>query len=193
MRPAVLVSSVRLMKIRQLVSAVVLVAVSACGTKDVVPPASPGAAAPAQGAAVAAGRPASSLSDPLQLTMNPCILVTQAEAEKAVGATVTQGVGSDGTVCTYDAKGDSGLVTVVLQAPMWCKLLFLALKENLFGNTQVRRDDVGDGGMQVVGNGNVQFTSHGGCVEVEGSTATGKLPDAVVLQMAKNAAGRVTG
>jgi len=181
------------MKIRQLVFAVVLVAVSACGTKDVVPAASPGAAGSSQGPAAAAGRPASKLSDPLQLRMNPCSLVTQAEAEKAVGATVTQGSGSDGTVCTYAANGDSGLVTVVLQAPMWCKLLFLALKDNLFGGAQVRRDDVGDGGMQVVGNGNVQFTSHGGCVEVEGSTATGKLSDTVVLQMAKNAAGRVTG
>jgi hypothetical protein len=121
--------------------------------------------------------------------------VTQPEAEKVLGkhlAKSPEGINGN-KVCTYVGVGSTGHIAVSMEPPSFCKLLYLALDKNLFGGQQVRVDDVGDGGMQVKGNGNVQFTTHGGCVEVSGTTSSGHVDDATMLDMAKTAAGRVTG
>jgi hypothetical protein len=171
---------------------IVLAAATACGGGGGDGAAAPGA--PAPGAAAPAGA-AKGHADPVQLTVDPCTLVTQDEAEKVMGFALAKGdTGINGTaVCTYVGNGAAGLISVSLEPPSLCKLLHLALDQNIFGGKQVRVDDIGDGGMQVVGNGNVQFTSHGGCIEVAGHTASGNLDDATVLAMARTAAGRVTG
>jgi len=173
-----------------------LIAVTACGGGHAAGTGTAGvtdASRPASATRSTVARPAGQRDAPVQLAVDPCALVTQPEAETAVGAKLRKGLNTDHTVCTYGGAGDSGRVAVVLQSPDFCKLLILALDENLFGSVQVRRDDVGDGGMQVLGHGNVQFLSHDGCVEVEGSTATGHIADPTILEMAKVAASRVTG
>lgn len=172
-----------------------LIAITACGGGHGAGTGSAGvtdASRPAPGISPTVARPAGRRDAPVQLAVDPCALVTQPEAETTVGAKLRKGLTND-TVCTYGVAGDAGRVAVVLQSPDFCKLLILALDENIFGSVQVRRDDVGDGGMQVLGHGNVQFLSHDGCVEVEGSTATGNIADPVILEMAKVAASRVTG
>ena len=129
---------------------------------------------------------------PLQLDVDPCTLVTKAEAEEVLGAAVAQGSGDDGHICTYTANGSGGTVTVNEQAPDFCKLLFLALEKDIFGGVQVRID-AGDGGMQVTGGGNVQVVVDGGCLEVEGSKGDGKVDDATILALTKVAIERVRG
>lgn len=157
-----------------------LVALTACGG---------GGAAKSANPAPATGKKSAFTADPVQLTADPCTLVTAPEAQQIVGLPVTQG--RNGWVCTYVANGNGGRVAVQEQAPAFCKLLFLALRENMFGGIQVRRDDVGDGGMLVKGNGNVQFVSHGGCVEVEAATGNTHPADDIMLALARTAAGRV--
>jgi hypothetical protein len=129
-------------------------------------------------------------STPVQLTVDPCTLVTQEEAQTTLGHPATEGL--NGTVCTYTANGNGGHIAVETVAPDFCKLLFLALKNNLFGGAQVRVDDVGDGGMLVKGNGNVQFVVHGGCVSVDATVGDTHPPDDTVLSLARTAAGRVS-
>lgn len=132
---------------------------------------------------------------PVQLTVDPCTLVTAAEVEALIGpVNPTPGVGSDELTCVrVSSKNTGGQLAVTLQSPDLCKLLFLALDEDFFGGKQVRVDDVGSGGMQVQGNGNVQFVVKGGCVEVSGTvTYDQKIDDATILQIAKTAVGRVS-
>ena len=126
---------------------------------------------------------------PVQLTMDPCTLVTKAEAERVIGASVSQGLGANGHVCTYTANGNGGIVSVQTVAPAFCKLLFMALDKNFFGGAQVRAD-VGQGGMQVKGGGNVQFVVGGGCLEINARKGGTSVDDATVLAMAKTATGR---
>jgi len=143
----------------------------------------------------ATGAPSSGgfTANPVQLTVDPCSLVTKAEAEALVGAVNTPATGTDGRTCVYvSSKNTGGQFAVTLQSPEFCKLLFLELNKNLFGGQQVRAD-VGDGGMQVKDNGNVQFVVRGGCVEVDGSVdRVTKIDDATILRVAKTAAGRVS-
>ena len=63
----------------------------------------------------------------------------------------------------------------------------------MFGGKQVRVDGIGNGGMLVKGNGNVQFTTHGGCIGVSARSAAGSLPDDVMLSLAKLVETRVKG
>ena len=74
----------------------------------------------------------------------------------------------------------------------FCKLLFLALRKDLFGGSQVRVKDVGQGGMLVKGEGNVQFVVKGGCVDIT-SHLKGLLSvsDTSMLKLAHAAASRV--
>ena len=129
-------------------------------------------------------------STPVQLTVNPCTLVTKAEAERVIGASVTQGLGAKGRICTYVANGNGGIVSVQATTPDFCKLLFTVLKQDFFGGAQVRAD-VGQGGMQVKGAGNVQFVVGGGCLEIDAKKGGTSVDDATVLAMAKTATGRV--
>jgi hypothetical protein len=127
---------------------------------------------------------------PVQLTADPCTLATKAEAEGVIGASVSQGAGANGRICTYTATGNGGIVSVEEVVPEFCKLLFLALDQNLFGGAQVRVD-VGQGGMQVKGNGNVQVVVAGGCLTIQASKGDTKVDDATVLGLAKTATQRV--
>jgi len=169
-----------------------VVALTACGGAG-----SDNGKAVAPGADLGSGGPASVASggsfdgEPVQLTVDPCELVTQAEAEQVIGLPVTQGL--NGTVCTYVATGNGGLIAVETQAPAFCELLFLALDQNMFGGDQVRVDDVGDGAMLVKGNGNVQFVVDGGCISVEASVGDKSPPDDTMLSLARTAASRATG
>ncbi len=134
-------------------------------------------------------------SEPVQLTVDPCTLVTKAEAEALIGpVSDTPGVGSDKLTCVYvSSKNTGGQVAVNLQTPEFCKLLFLALDKNYFGGQQVRVDSIGEGGMQVKGNGNVQFVVNRGCVEIEGNVDRDtKIDDSTIMSVATTAAGRVS-
>lgn len=125
---------------------------------------------------------------PAQLS-NPCSLVTKAEAQAVVGRPVTQG-NAVKSVCTYTATGDGGNVAVTLGSA-FCKLLFLALDKNLFGGSQVRVD-VGQGGMLVKGNGDVQFVAKDGCVEISAHrSALNAVDDKTMLDLGRKAAARV--
>lgn len=129
--------------------------------------------------------------DPVQLETDPCTLVTQQEAEEVIGAPVA--MGKNGHVCTYTANGNGGHIAVEDLAPAFCTLLVEALQQDLFGGDQVRVDDVGDGAMLVKGNGDVQFTVEGGCIDVSGSLGDGSVSDEIMLDLARTAGGRVTG
>ena len=127
---------------------------------------------------------------PVQLTADPCALVTKPEAEGVIGATVSQGAGGGGRICTYTATGNGGIVSVEEVVPEFCKLLFTALDKNTFAGDQLRVD-VGQGGMQVKNGGNVQAVVAGGCLDVKGSKGGTKVDDATMLALARTAAQRV--
>jgi hypothetical protein len=132
---------------------------------------------------------------PVQLSADPCALVTSTEAAAVIGAVNdTPGVGTDRHTCVYvSSEHTGGQLTVTEQAPDFCKLLFLALDKNIFGGAQVRIDNIASGGMLVKGNGNVQIVVHGGCLEVAGRMSYDKkVDDDTMLGLAKTAAGRVT-
>ena len=133
-------------------------------------------------------------ADPVDLKIPACDLYSKAEAEKLIGVAVVQlepGI-NGATQCTYNAvKVGQGQVNISVVPASGCKLLILALDGNFFGGKQVRVDDIGDGGMLVKGNGNVQFTSHGGCAAVSARNAAGNLPDDTVLALAKLVESRI--
>lgn len=132
-------------------------------------------------------------AEPVQLTVDPCTLVTQEEAEALIGPVgPADGDTFDPPKCIYvSSESTGGQLAISLTEPDFCKLLFLALDQDMFGGVQVRVDDVGDGGMLVEGNGNVQFTVGGGCIEVDGILDFDtKIDDDTMLQLAKTAAER---
>jgi hypothetical protein len=129
--------------------------------------------------------------DPVQLLVDPCLLVTQPEAEEVIGLPVS--VGRSSSICTYTATGDGGHIAIEDLAPTFCTLLMAALRQDRFSAPQVRVDDVGGGGMLVEGIGNVQFVAHGGCISVDASHGDTHPSDDIMLDLAKTAAGRVTG
>lgn len=130
-------------------------------------------------------------AEPVRLKDDPCTLITKAEAEALIGP-VNEPANSNGT-CVYVSSQSTGGQLAVTVNGLTCKLLFLALDKNFFGGDQVRRDDVGDGGMLVKGNGNVQFVVNGGCVEVAANLDNDtKVDDETMVQLARTAAGRVS-
>jgi hypothetical protein len=166
-------------------AATMMVLFSACGGSG---DGDKAASSAANGASV--GNETDFTATPVQLTADPCTLVTLAEAKGVIGASVSQGLGADGRICTYTANGNGGIVAVDEVTPDFCKLLFTALEKNFFAGDQVRVD-VGQGGMQVRGGGNVQFVVAGGCLTISASKGGTKVDDATVLAMAKTASGRV--
>lgn len=132
-------------------------------------------------------------AEPVQLTVDPCTLVTKAEAEALIGpVNDTDSATFDPPKCIYiSSESTGGQLAVSLTEPDFCKLLFLALDQDMFGGVQVRVDDVGDGGMLVKGNGNVQFVVGGGCVEVAGNVDLDtEIDDDTMVRLAKTAAER---
>lgn len=167
-----------------------LVSLTACGGggsgkgDNVAPAADRGTGSPATSAKSSAFN-----DEPVQLTVDPCSLVTQAEAQQVIGHPVAKGL--NGKVCTYTANGNGGHIAVETLAPAFCKLLFVTLQNNVFGGDQVRVEDVGEGGMLVKGNGNVQFVVHGGCISITAALGDTNPSDDTVLSLARTAAGRV--
>lgn len=133
-----------------------------------------------------------SAASPKPLAVDPCTLVTQAEAAQAVGGPVKhlESTVRGASVCNYFGDGASGSLSVDA-APIFCKLLYLALEKNIFGGPQQRIDDIGDGGMLVKGGGNVQIAVAGGCFTIDGRNGSADLPDATMLSLARTAVGRV--
>jgi len=146
------------------VAVVVLAVLSACG----------GGSGGTGGGSGAAKQPGSQAKkgprpDPVQLTVDPCTLVTRAEAEKAMGASLKVGGGTGAKLCTYEEPG--GVFSVQLLEPLFCKMLISELDNpGVLAGDQIGVADVADGGVQTKGGGSVQFLSHGGCVELNGKT-----------------------
>ncbi|MGI8682412.1 MAG: hypothetical protein ACR2JO_09880 [Mycobacteriales bacterium] len=146
----------------------------------------------AGGGQKAGGQKATSLESPKPLAVDPCTLVTQAEAAQAVGGPVKhlESTVRGASVCNYFGDGTPGNLSVDT-SPLFCKLLYLALKNNIFGGVQQRIDDIGDGGMLVKGGGNVQITVAGGCFTIDGRSGSTDMPDVTMLSLARIAAQRV--
>ncbi len=143
----------------------------------------------------AAGGGSSTLGDPVQLTVDPCNLVTRDEAAKVLGVPVSPvkvDVGGGG--CNYVGVGSPSHLMASTPSAASCRLLYLALDKNIFGGVQQRVDDIGDGGMLVTGEGNVQIAVHHGCIEIDaanGANGDTALPDATMLNLARTAVARV--
>jgi hypothetical protein len=181
------------MRTRWILVCALIITASACGG---------GADKPLSGTETAATTPAPTgtaggavdfTAQPVQLTVDPCTLVTKTEAEALIGPVGDADSATfDPPKCIYvSSKGTGGQLAVSLTEPNFCKLLFLALDQDMFGSPQVRVDDVGDGGMLVKGNGNVQFTVGSGCIEVDGTVDFDTpIDDEAMLRLAKTAAER---
>lgn len=131
--------------------------------------------------------------EPRQLAVDPCTLVTKAEAETLLGPVNDTDSGTyDPPKCIYvSSENTGGQLAVSLTEPDFCKLLFLALDLDMFSDVQERIDDIGAGGMLVKGNGNVQFVVAGGCIEVAGNVDHDTpIDDVTILRLAKTAAER---
>jgi hypothetical protein len=169
--------------------------VAACSSG--APTTAPGAsstAAPGQTAAASlAGGDAGGLGEPIQLNFDPCTLISQAEAKTALGIDVTplKTDNGGGGTCNYLGVGSPSHLLASLPITADCKLLFTQIDRNLFGDVQHRIDGIGDGGMLVAGQGNLQIAIHHGCFELDGATADGPLPDAMMLDLARTAVARV--
>jgi hypothetical protein len=180
--------------------ALVLAACSSAGASATAPGTSPAVApgqtavAPGQTAAApVAGDGSAGLGEPVQLTFDPCTLITQDEAKAALGIDVSP-LSTDnggGGTCNYLGVGSPSHLLASLPSVADCKLLYLQIDRNLFNDVQTRIDGVGDGGMLVVGEGNLQIAVHHGCFELDGATADGPLPDATMLGLARTAVARV--
>lgn len=139
-----------------------------------------------------------SVASPRPLPGDPCALVTQAEAAQAVGGPVQVDTATtDGArVCRYFGKGVPQARLKVDRAPAFCKLLYLALEKNIFGHgsgrgVQLRINDIGNGGMLVQGNGNVQITVAGGCFTIDAAAGEVPVADGTMLSLARTAVTRV--
>ncbi len=178
------------MRTRAAFLALILTA-SACGGDDAEPSSSD--ASRTEATASAADDAVDFTAEPVQLTVDPCTLVTKTEAEALIGPVNDTDSGTyDPPKCIYvSSESTGGQLAVSLTEPDFCKLLFLALDQDMFGDVQVRVDDVGDGGMLVKGNGNVQFVVGGGCVEVAGNVDPDtKIDDQTIVRLGKTAAER---
>ena len=183
-------------------TAVVVLALVGCGGGgggDIAGKTGVGAGATTKAPAGGKGEPAAhSVASPRPLPGDPCALVTEAEAAKAVGAPLKQDTATtDGShVCRYFGDGIPQGRLKVDTAPAFCALLYLALEKNMFGHgsgrgVQLRIDDIGDGGMLVQGNGNVQIAVGGGCLTIDASTGEVPVADATMLSLARTAVGRL--
>jgi hypothetical protein len=172
----------------------------ACGSSSPTQPpaqtAAPGQSAPPGQTALASAAAAGGgggLGQAVQLNFDPCTLITQAEAKTALGVDVNP-LSTDnggGGACNYLGVGSPSHLLASLPSSADCNLLFLQVDSNLFGDVQKRIDGIGDGGMLVTGEGNLQIAVHHGCFELDGATADGPLADSAMLDLARTAVARV--
>ena len=122
-----------------------------------------------------------------------CTLVTLPEAVKVMGKPLKRKPHIDGNqslYCHYNATTGLGHLDVSINPD--CGLLLLALDKNLFGPTQQRIKGIGDGGLLNKGRGNVQIAKGKACFTISAGEGTRNVADAVMLAMAKTAAGRTS-
>lgn len=183
-------------------TAVAVLALAGCGGAgggDTAAKSGVGAAATTGAAAGGKGNPAvHSVASPRPLPGDPCALVTEAEAAQAVGGPVKRHTAAtdQAHVCRYFGEGFPQGRLKVDTAPLFCQLLYLALEKNMFGHgsgrgVQLRIDDIGDGGMLVQGNGNVQIAVAGGCFTIDAAAGEVPVADDTMLSLARTAVGRV--
>ena len=189
-----------------LVGAMLTLVVAACssspgasnapGSATGTPPGAPsgGSTAPASSSSAPAG--AAGLGDPVQLNFDPCLLITADEAASVLGVAVSpvKYDNGGGGVCNYVGVGSPAHLSAAEPAVAMCKLLYTQIERDLFGDVQKRVDGIGDGGMLVVGEGNIQIAVHSGCIVLDGATGeTGDtpVPDQTMLDLARTAVGRV--
>jgi hypothetical protein len=194
-------------RLTPLLSIVALTVISACGggsdaspkpaTNDATTQVSQGTdATPGTDASPApASNSPSANGDAIQLTVDPCSLLTVAEIEAALGQTVEPGGFGDELpgFCTHSIGGDvgAGVVQVSIEDPLSCNALLRGLSADSSSDSpDVARVDVGDGGIFIT-NSMVRFTIGGGCVDVNGSKAGINLGQAVLVGLATLAASRV--
>ena len=136
----------------------------------------------------------SSVGAPIQLTADPCSLLTADEIEGAIGpGAELGGFGKDlPGRCTHSVHGDvgAGVVAVVLEDPLNCAALLRALGSSSLEGTNAVRVDVGDGGVYVQ-DADVQFSIGGGCVSVGGSTRGVNLGQDKLVALATAVATRI--
>lgn len=164
-----------------------LVGLAACGGTDTGTPGGTGAPSGSGSTGPKKNLPA----NPVQLTVDPCTLVTQSEASAALGVQATGSKGSTGFSCNY--TNASAHLSAIDQTPEECGLTVLQIQNITPGKSQ-KPVDIGDGGIQYLGAGKVQFVKSGGCISIEGARGTlGSgliIPDDDILGVARTAAGR---
>ena len=145
-------------------------------------------------AGVLAGTPSGVTAAPTKLAKTKaCALVTLPEAVKVMGKPLERKPHIDGDqslYCHYNTTTGPGHLDVSINPD--CKLLLLALDKNLFSPTQQRIKGIGDGGLLNKGRGNVQIAKGKACFSISAGEGTRNVADAVMLALAKTAAGRVS-
>jgi hypothetical protein len=129
---------------------------------------------------------------PIQLTADPCTLISTDEAQQALGISVEQMSASPGggKTCNYFGGAD-GHLTVTEPPPDFCAPLFLALRLNDFSSTQTHITDIGDGGLMNTNGGNVQVRVNGGCLTIDAVGPNGPLDDEAMTALIRTAVSRL--
>ena len=169
-----------------LLSMVLAVILSACGTAG---SSGTGGSAGSAGNGDNAG---AADATPIQLTADPCTLITTEEAQAALGISVEQMSASPGggKTCNYFGGAD-GHLTVTEPPPDFCAPLFLTLKLNDFSSTQPHITDIGDGGLLNTNGGNVQVRVNGGCLTIDAVGPNGPLDDEAMTALIRTAVSRL--
>jgi hypothetical protein len=161
-----------------------VVALAACGGSAKTSSASSGkttASPDESSAAVAPGEVA--------IKVDPCSLVTMADAQAVLGGTLEVNTHQDPDQyeCVYSSSDgvDSILVRELDGSAV------NVLRTGLPNVTGDLRADVGDGGVFGEHGGNIQFLTAGGGIFIGGATNDGSLDHATLLGLAEKAAGRV--
>ncbi|MEY2446072.1 MAG: hypothetical protein QOE00_2652 [Ilumatobacteraceae bacterium] len=184
-----------------LLVAAALTALAACGndrkaaTDTAAEGATPTAAStPVSNGGAAAVNVAGLGGKAVQLTGDPCALLTVPEIEVALGSGVEQGgFGQDlPGRCTYSVAGDvgAGVVQIILEDPLECNAVLKALASNSLAGSNAVRVEIGDGGLYAK-DSDVVFTTGGGCVGVGGSKAGVNLGQEMLVSLATKVAERV--
>jgi hypothetical protein len=168
------------------ISIVLAVTLSACGSAG---SSGTGGSAETAGNGSSAG---AADATPIQLTADPCTLITTEEAQEALGISVEQMSASPGggKTCNYFG-GTEGHLAVTEPPPDFCGPLFLTLRLNDFSSTQMHITDIGDGGLLNTDEGNVQVRVNGGCLTIDAVGPNGPPDDDAMLALMRTAVSRL--
>lgn len=180
-------------------TALVALALTACGGSGPASTGSPAATGSSSGASSSSSGGGSTLGDQgyaaTEFTKQPCELLSPAEVGQAVGGTVTATPSTSATglkVCEWTRPGNSsGLADLQLHyngAPL-AKAFKVGLQQNLLADDE-QRVDIGDGAVLKTGQGDVYVLVGNSEFELNGSSSK-PVPDTAVLGLAKLAASRL--